>query len=109
MESFSVQWRSSTRKDIRSLPRQEVARIVAAVAQLASDPLPHGTQKLSGSERTYTESASEITALFMRYSPPRTSSRSNTSDTARTSIGNDRAVDNAVLTPSFPLVPKALR
>ena len=53
MESFSVQWRNSTRKDIRSLPRQEVARIVAAVAQLASDPLPHGTQKLSGSERTW--------------------------------------------------------
>ena len=53
MESFSVQWRNSTRKDIRSLPRQEVARIVAAVVQLASDPLPHGTQKLSGSERTW--------------------------------------------------------
>ena len=53
MESFSVQWRHSTRKDIRSLPRQEVARIVAAVAQLASDPLPHGSQKLSGSERTW--------------------------------------------------------
>ena len=53
MESYSLQWRNSTRKDIRSLPRQEVARIVAAVAQLASDPMPHGSQKLSGSERTY--------------------------------------------------------
>lgn len=53
MESYSLQWRNSTRKDIRSLPRQEVARIVAAVAQLACDPMPHGSQKLSGSERTY--------------------------------------------------------
>ncbi len=53
MEPFSIQWRNSTRKDIRSLPRQEVARIVAAVTQLANDPLPHGSQKLSGSEHTY--------------------------------------------------------
>ena len=53
MASFSLQWRNSTRKDIRSLPRQEVVRIVAAVSQLADDPLPIGGQKLSGSERTY--------------------------------------------------------
>ena len=53
MERFSIQWRNSTRKDIRSLPRQEVTRVVAAVGQLADDPLPHGSQKLSGSERTY--------------------------------------------------------
>jgi mRNA interferase RelE/StbE len=53
MERFSIQWRNSTRKDIRSLPRHEVARVVAAFGQLADDPLPHGSQKLSGSERTY--------------------------------------------------------
>ena len=53
MEPFSIQWRNSTKKDIRSLPRQDVTRIVAAVTELANDPLPHGSQKLSGSERTY--------------------------------------------------------
>ena len=53
MEPFSIQWRNSTKKDIRSLPRNEVARVVEAVGQLANDPLPHGSQKLSGSERTY--------------------------------------------------------
>ena len=53
MEPFSIQWRSSIKKDLRSLPRQEVARIVDAVTQLANDPLPYGSQKLSGSERTY--------------------------------------------------------
>jgi len=53
MERFKIQWRKSTGKDIRSLPRHEVARVVAAVGQLADDPLPHGYQKLSGSERTY--------------------------------------------------------
>jgi len=53
MGSFSIQWRGSTKKDIRSLPSDDVARIVAAVTSLADEPLPHGSQKLSGSERTY--------------------------------------------------------
>ncbi len=53
MASFSLHWRASTRKDLRSLPRVEVARIIAAVANLAGEPLPHGSQKLTGSERTY--------------------------------------------------------
>lgn len=53
MESFEIQWRNSTRKDLRNLPRQEVERIVSAVTELAGNPLPHGSQKLSGSERTY--------------------------------------------------------
>ena len=53
MENFSIQWRNSTKKDLRSLPNHEVARIVAAVAALSGEPLPHGPQKLAGSERTY--------------------------------------------------------
>jgi hypothetical protein len=35
MEPFEIQWRASTKKDLRKLPPQEVARIVAAVEQLA--------------------------------------------------------------------------
>lgn len=53
MASYSIQWRASTKKDLRILPRQEVARVVEAVGHLAVEPLPHGSQKLSGSERTY--------------------------------------------------------
>ena len=53
MASFEVQWRASTRKDLRVIPRAEVARLVAAAASLANEPLPHGSQKLTGSERTY--------------------------------------------------------
>ncbi len=53
MASFSIQWRNSTRKDIRRLPREEVARVVEAVGQLANEPMPHGCQKLAGSERIY--------------------------------------------------------
>ena len=53
MASFSLQWRKSTRKDLRRIPREAVSRIIAGVEKLAEEPLPHGSEKLSGSERTY--------------------------------------------------------
>ncbi len=53
MASFSLQWRKSTRKDLRGIPREAVSRIIAGVEKLAEEPLPHGSEKLSGSERTY--------------------------------------------------------
>ena len=53
MERFKIQWRASTKKDLRKLPPQEVARIIATIEDLAHDPLPHSTEKLTGSEHTY--------------------------------------------------------
>ena len=53
MASFELRWRTSTRRDLRQLPPQEISRIVAAVAELAAEPFPHGSQKLAGSEQTY--------------------------------------------------------
>lgn len=53
MASFDLQWRASTRKDLRRLPREDVSGMVAGGAKLADEPLPHGSEKLSGSERTY--------------------------------------------------------
>ena len=53
MASFDLQWRKSTSKDLRRIPREAVPRIVAAAAKLAEEPLPHGSEKLTGSEHTY--------------------------------------------------------
>ena len=53
MASFELHWRASTRKDLRTIPREDVARVLGSVAKLADEPLPHGSQKLAGSERTY--------------------------------------------------------
>jgi mRNA interferase RelE/StbE len=53
MGSFNLQWRKSTRKDLRRNSREAVSRIIAGVEKLAEEPLPHGSEKLSGSERTY--------------------------------------------------------
>jgi mRNA interferase RelE/StbE len=53
MASFSIQWRSSTKKDLRKLPPGEVKRIVTEVESLAEEPFPNGSEKLAGSEDTY--------------------------------------------------------
>jgi mRNA interferase RelE/StbE len=53
MALFKLQWRSSTKKDLRKLPRQEVLRIVAAAEALAAEPFPNGCEKLTGTEQTY--------------------------------------------------------
>ena len=71
MEPFSIQWRNSTRKDIRSLPLQEVARVVEAVGELAKDPLPHGSHKLAGSERTYRLRVGDYRVVYEVFSDAR--------------------------------------
>ena len=53
MASFSIQWRSSTKKDLRKLPPREVQRIVAEVESLGEEPFPHGSEKLAGAEHAY--------------------------------------------------------
>ena len=53
MASFSIQWRTSTRKDLRKLPPREVQRVLAEVEALAENPFPHGSEKLVGTEHTH--------------------------------------------------------
>ena len=52
MGSNSLEWRSSTRKDLRKIPPHEIARILAHVESLAGETFPHGSEKLAGSEHT---------------------------------------------------------
>ena len=51
--AFRVEWKKSTRKDLRKLPASVVERIVEVVEDLAENPFPHGVEKLSGSEHAY--------------------------------------------------------
>jgi mRNA interferase RelE/StbE len=53
MASFRIEWRRSTKKDLRKIPPRDVQRIVEAVEALADEPFPFGVEKLKGAERTY--------------------------------------------------------
>jgi mRNA interferase RelE/StbE len=51
--AFRIEWKKSTRKDLRKLPASAADKIVEAVENLAENPFPHGVEKLSGSEHAY--------------------------------------------------------
>ena len=51
--AFRIEWKKSTRKDLRKLPASVTGRVVEAVEGLAENPFPRGVEKLSGSEHAY--------------------------------------------------------
>ena len=53
MASFRVEWKKSTKKDLRKLPATGVARVVEAVELLSANPFPQGAEKLSGADHSY--------------------------------------------------------
>ena len=42
--AFRIEWKKSTRKDLRKLPASTVERIVGTVEGLAENPFPHGVE-----------------------------------------------------------------
>ena len=51
MASYRVFFKTSVEKDLRSIPRKDLKRIMARVAALRDDPRPPGCEKLTGQER----------------------------------------------------------
>jgi len=53
MASYRIEWRASTKKDLRRISPADLPRIIAAAESLALDPYPSGALKLTGSERSF--------------------------------------------------------
>ena len=53
MASYRIEWKRSAIREVKSLPKEIVPRIVNAVGELTSNPFPDGVKKLSGAEHTY--------------------------------------------------------
>ena len=51
MESYRLEVKRSAAKEIADLPKAECQRVAAKIQLLASDPRPHGCEKLSGAEK----------------------------------------------------------
>ena len=51
MASYRLVFRQSVAKDLRAIPKQDVARILKAIEALAEDPRAMVCEKLSGQER----------------------------------------------------------
>ena len=53
MASYKVVFRPSVEKDLRSLPREVIARVFKRVEVLKDDPIPRQSIKLAGAEQLY--------------------------------------------------------
>ncbi len=51
MAKYEIVLRKSVRKDLESIPKRDVQRLIADIAELANDPRPPQSRKLSGSEK----------------------------------------------------------
>ena len=47
-ELYSIRFKSSVKKDLRSIPKQDVLRILNALEHLAEDPRPIHSKPLTG-------------------------------------------------------------
>lgn len=53
MDSYNVNFKPSVEKDLRSLSRTLVSRVMERIERLKTDPFPRQAIKLSGTERLY--------------------------------------------------------
>jgi mRNA interferase RelE/StbE len=51
MESYKIVFKRSVTKDLRVIPNKDIGRILKRIDQLAQDPRPPGSEKLSGGEK----------------------------------------------------------
>ena len=51
MASYKLLFKQSVAKDLRPLPKADVARILKRIEALAENPRPPGCEKLSGQEK----------------------------------------------------------
>ena len=51
--ALRIEWKKSTKKELRKLPPAEVSRILSAAEALVDEPFPVGVEKLAGAEHVY--------------------------------------------------------
>ena len=51
MTNYKIVIKQSVAKDLRPIPNKDVKRILQRIEQLAQDPRPPGSEKLSGEEK----------------------------------------------------------
>ena len=64
MDSFRIEWRRSTKKDLRNIAVTDRLRIISAVEALAVNPSPPGCTKLSGSGKSYRSRTGDYRILY---------------------------------------------
>jgi mRNA interferase RelE/StbE len=78
MGSYSIRLKPSAEKDLRKLPKDVLQRVFQVLESLPSDPFPHQSSKLTGTDRlyrirvgdyriVYEAGAAELTVHYIRH------------------------------------------
>jgi len=51
MAAYSIFFRETVHKDLRAIPKGDLARILEKISSLSQNPRPAGSEKLTGEER----------------------------------------------------------
>jgi mRNA interferase RelE/StbE len=64
MDQYEILLKKSVEKDIASVPRKSISRILNAVEDLTQNPVPYSARKLSGSVFLYRIRVGEYRILY---------------------------------------------
>jgi mRNA interferase RelE/StbE len=53
MDSYKIAWKQSAVKELKKLPKEMIAKILATVEKLSSNPCPPKTTKLIGTQQSF--------------------------------------------------------
>jgi len=53
MESFSIKWKSSAKKELKKIDRTEISKILSEIEKLSQEQYPSNHKKLLGTEHIY--------------------------------------------------------
>ena len=53
MGFYNISFKKSAEKELRSLDKKLISRVLSSIEELSDNPMPPGCRKLVGSERTY--------------------------------------------------------
>lgn len=65
MGSFKVSFKSSAEKDLRRIEKAQIAKIVATITELASNPFPNNSRKLVATEKTYRVRVGDYRVIYI--------------------------------------------
>ncbi len=67
MASYEIEWRRSTKGDLKSIPHEQVARIIQKIGELTQEPRPSGCAKLTGSDCAYRIRVGDYRVIYEIY------------------------------------------
>jgi mRNA interferase RelE/StbE len=62
--SYSIEWKSSAKKELRRLPKKVINNIITTIEKLANDLHPVGSKKIIGTEHTYRQRIGDYRILY---------------------------------------------